>query len=141
MENIDKRLREDAALIRVSVTPELDDRIRASLEGVTPEKPDEPARHRPVWFWFASTLTGTAAALVIIAVLNLAEGPEPVAPQTTASGSPPPVEPLIEFPNLTVRPAMVEALETEFDNLKGDLRRAERVVREDIDQVLGETAD
>ena len=35
MDKLGRRLREDAARINVEVSPELDDRIRASLERVT----------------------------------------------------------------------------------------------------------
>ena len=36
---------------------------------------------------------------------------------------------------------MLGSLETEFENLKGDLRKAEAVVRDDIDRLLGEPTD
>ena len=36
---------------------------------------------------------------------------------------------------------MLGSLETELENLKGDLRKAEQVVRDDIDTILGEPED
>jgi hypothetical protein len=136
MANFEERLKRDAAEIRAEVSPELDDRIRASLESAEPARVDAGRRARPAWFWGLSSLTGTAAALVLIAMLNLGEEPQapaPVAEIADVSG--------ISMPALDVRPAMLGSLEAEFDNLKGDLRKAEAVVRDDIDRLLGEPAD
>jgi hypothetical protein len=134
MGNFEERLKRDAAEIRAEVSPELDDRIRASLESAEPVRAS--GRARPAWFWVASSLTGAAAALVLIVMVNLGEeprAPAPVAEIADVSG--------ISMPALDVRPAMLGSLETEFENLKGDLRKAEAVVREDIDRLLGEPAD
>jgi hypothetical protein len=136
MENFEKRLKRDAAEIRAEVSPGLDERIRASLESAIPVRPDTGRRSRPGWFWLASSLTGAAAALVLITATNLRE--EPAAPAPTAeiadvSG--------INMPALDVRPAVLGSLETELENLKGDLKKAEEVVREDIDRLLGEPTD
>ena len=81
MDKLARQLREDAANIKVEVSAELDDRIRASLQGVTPERPRDslpPARARSTWW--ASSLTGVAVVAAIILVLNLNQ-PEPIAPQ------------------------------------------------------------
>ncbi len=62
MDKLAKQLREDAAKIKVEVSAELDDRIRASLQGVTPEQPpDSLPPTRPRSMWWASSLTGIAA--------------------------------------------------------------------------------
>jgi hypothetical protein len=136
MENFEDRLKRDAAEIRAEVSPELDDRIRASLEAAVPTRSDGRPRARPAWFWLASSLTGTVAALALIAVVNVGEEPKaplPVVEIADVSA--------INMPVLDVRPAMLGSLETEFENLKGDLRKAEAVVRDDIDRLLGESAD
>ena len=81
MENFEDRLRRDAEHIRAVVSPELEDRIRASLESTTPLRPDTRPRRRSNWFWIASSLTGTAAALALEAkqekarLLIAADGP------------------------------------------------------------------
>lgn len=136
MENFEDRLRRDADDIRAVVSPALEDRIRASLESTSPQRPDTRPRHRPGWFWLASSLTGAAAALALIAVVNVNEQPVPTAPVSTL-----PNVAAISMPQLDVRPAMLGSLETELENLKGDLQKAEQVVRDDIDKILGETPD
>ena len=136
MENFEDRLRKDAEEIRAIVSPELDDRIRASLESTAPVRPDTRPRRRPGWFWLASSLTGAAAALALIAVMNVSEQPVPEAPVSTL-----PNVVAISMPELAVQPAMLGSLENEFENLKGDLRKAEQVVRDDIDRILGEPKD
>ncbi len=134
MESFERKLKDDAAEIRATVSPELDDRIRASLENVTPARPrEEQPPSRPAWFWWASSLTGAAAAAVVLTVMNLGEEPTPAAPPAVAD------VPALAMPKLDVRPAMMAPFETELEALKGDLEKAERVVRRDLDKILGET--
>jgi len=64
MENFEDRLRRDAEHIRAVVSPELEDRIRASLESTTPLRPETRPRRRSNWFWIASSLTGTVADIL-----------------------------------------------------------------------------
>ena len=71
MDKLKEALREDAAAIDATVSAELDDRIRASLEGVQPERPNAPRPRRGLSMWWASSLTGVAAAAAVIAVINL----------------------------------------------------------------------
>ena len=135
MDSFEKKLKDDAGDIRVAVSPELDDRIRASLESVSPVAPRKEHRNRPAWFWWASSLTGAAAAAVVLAVMNLGGEDVEQAPPAVAT------VPAIAVPKLDVRPAMAP-LETELENLRGDLERAEKVMRGDldrIDRILGET--
>ena len=129
MDSFEERLKRDAAAVRADISPELENRLRASLESAAAVKPKAGTR-RPVWFWLASGLTGTAAALTVIAVLNRQE---PAPPPAAVA-----VEPLLSMPNLNVRPAMLGPLEDELDKLKSDLEKAERVVREDVETLLGE---
>ena len=136
MENFEDRLRRDAEDIRAVVSPELEDRIRASLESTSPQGPDTRRRQRPGWFWLASSLTGAAAAMALIAVVNMEEQPVPSTPVSTL-----PDVVAISMPPLDVRPAMLGSLESELENLKGDFRKAEQVVRDDIEKILGEPQD
>lgn len=128
MDKLTETLREDAANIDVAVSPELDERIRASLEAVEPQRarPSSPAVPR----WWLSSLVGAAAALGIIAFVNL--DPDPGVPESTAG--------LIEAEQaareLFMPPAMnfeaavfTAPLEQELDNLESDLRKAEQAVR------------
>lgn len=129
MDSFEERLKRDAAAVRADVSPELEGRLRASLEGAAAAKPGARSG-RPAWFWLASSLTGTAAALVVIALLNREE---PAAPPAGIAA-----QPFLSVPNLDVRPAMLGPLEDELDKLKSDLEKAERVVRDDVETLLGE---
>lgn len=133
MDKLAKRLRDDAAHIECAVSHELDDRIRASLENIQPRQPAEPQRSpRPFTFWWASSLTGVAAAIALIAVANL-RGPDPVA-TTTEPVAQPLVIPSIEWRAETA--VLVSPLEQEFEDLQSDLRKAEDAVRQDIERLF-----
>jgi hypothetical protein len=69
MDKLAKQLRTDAKQIEVTVSDELDRRINASLQSVKPvEQP--PGASKPPLFWWASTITGIAAAVAVIAIVN-----------------------------------------------------------------------
>lgn len=129
MDKLANRLRHDAENIDANVSDELDRRIRASLHGVTPEIDREqttpPAR--PAGFWWASSLTGIAAAVAVIAIIN-AQQAAPV-PQAT------PANILAAVPVIDLRTEtamMTSPLQQELDALQSDIRKAERRVREEI---------
>ncbi len=133
MDEFEQRLKHDASKIRAEVSPELDDRIRASLEAVRPEpRPMRP--RRPISLWWASSLTGVAAAIVIIVLVNvksIAPGPAPaedgIAGVNGIAATPP------MLPDLTARAAVLAGpLEQELEDLEADLRKARRAVREDL---------
>lgn len=129
MDKLGKRLRDDAASIEAEISAGLDRRIQASLQNVAPERA-RPAsqRSRPYSFWWASSLTGIAAAIAVIAVINL-ERPEP----TPIAGNT--VQPfVIPAINLKVEAAMLTSpLQQELEALQSDLRKVQRAVREDVD--------
>ncbi len=133
MDNFTRRLREDAATIDAEVSPQLETRIQASLAAIEPDvaRQRRPAR-RPVSFWLASSLTGVAAALAVIAVLNVNDPDEPVVVPRIVAGNP--AQPL-EIPalDLDAEAAMLTApLARELENLQADLKKAEEVVRGDV---------
>lgn len=130
MDKLAKQLREDAASIDAEISAELDHRIRASLQNITPEsaKPRPRAARTPS-FWWASSLTGIAAALGVIAVINLDQQVPP--PQVQVQ------KPVAQFVvpefDLEVEAAMLTSpLAEELARLQADLERAEEVVREDV---------
>ncbi len=127
MDKLARQLREDAANIKVEVSAELDDRIRASLEAVTPERPPErtePTRSRSMWW--ASSLTGIAAAAAVIVLINLNQPTPPAAVIDTQITS-------LFQPQLIIDPAVMTApLQKELEDLEADLRKAEEAVRKDI---------
>jgi hypothetical protein len=129
MDKLAKQLREDADRIDVSISSEMENRIRASLAGVRPETPrNRAAAPRQPWFWWASSLTGLAAAAAIVLIVNLRgplEAPPPVA-QATSTFDVPAVE-------WRLRPAVLTSpLEEEYVDLQADLRKAEQLLRQDI---------
>ncbi|MDJ0710844.1 MAG: hypothetical protein QNJ14_10655 [Woeseiaceae bacterium] len=127
MDKLAERLRDDAARIDVEVSDELDRRIEASLHATVPDKPVARPQARPPLFWWASTITGIAAAIAVIAILNLQveEQSEPATPIDIMATTP-----RIE---LNAEAAMLTApLQEELDKLQSDLKKAEEKVRRDI---------
>ena len=127
MDELARRLREDAAKIDAEIPADLDRRIAASLVAAeTSPRRAERGRGLSLSLWWASSLTGIAAAAAVVLVLNLNSGGyEPV--DAPLADTPP----LLPELDLDVRPAMLTApLQREFDNLRSDLEKAERAVRE-----------
>ncbi len=132
MDNLPKALREDAAKIEARVSPELDARIRASLERVAAERAGKTRRRaRPVSMWWASSLTGITAALLVIALINLRERAPVDAPVGTA-----PHRPLSALELKTETAVFIGPLEKELEDLASDLEKAERAVKEEIGLML-----
>jgi hypothetical protein len=131
MDKLAKQLREDAERIDATISAELDDRIWASLQGITPESANEQRQpSKSSSFWWASSLTGLAAAIAVIAIVNM-RGPDPVAPQTAQT---PLILPKIEW---NARSAVLTSpLEQEIEDLQSDLKKAEQAVKEDIDRLF-----
>jgi len=129
MDKLANQLREDAARINVTVSEELDSRIAASLRAVTPVAQSRPvAIARPPLFWWASTITGIAAALAVIAIVNRQATELPV-----ATPAPVPVADVVPPIDLHLETAMLTApLEEELEALQSDLKKAEEKVRRDI---------
>ena len=129
MDKLANRLRHDADNIDAKVSDELDHRIRASLNGVTPLTDQQAATPpaRPAGFWWASSLTGIAAALAVIAIVN-SQQDAPV-PQATPANIFATV-PTIDLKTETAM--MTSPLQQELDALQSDIRKAERRVREEI---------
>lgn len=130
MDKLADRLRDDAANIDAEIPAELDRRIQASLMSVKPRPARERRRaSRAPSFWLASSLTGLAAAIAVIAVINLypASTPEPV---MTVQTVPDIVVPQIDFE--VEAATLTEPLAQELDNLREDLRKVEETVRNDV---------
>jgi hypothetical protein len=128
MDKLARQLHDDAQRIEVAVSDELDRRIEASLRAVTPEAEESrPAPvARPPLFWWASTITGVAAAIAVIAVANWR------APDRSA---PPPLNVVAAIPaiDLKAETAMLTGpLQEELDRLQSDLKKAEEKVKQDI---------
>jgi hypothetical protein len=133
MDEFVKRLRDDAAKLDAEISPQLDSRIQASLAAIEPgaARQREP-RRRVESFWLASSLTGVAAALAVIAVLNLVDTSEPeVIPLPVAENTVQPLE--IPALDLDVKAATLAGpLAQELEDLQADLKKAEEVMRGDV---------
>ncbi|MDH3531469.1 MAG: hypothetical protein OEO82_00990 [Gammaproteobacteria bacterium] len=133
MDKLAERLRHDAEQIDVAISAELDDRLRASLTGVVPEQRQPPATaSRPVWFCWASSLTGAAAAVAVILIVNLrAPEPLPAVPGTVAAQRG--LAPIA----WQIKPAVLTSpLEQEIEDLQSDLKRAEEALKADIETIF-----
>ena len=81
---------------------------------------------RPPLFWWASTITGVAAAVAVIAIANWQEPDSPATPPLNVVAAIPAIE-------LKAETAMLTApLQEELDRLQSDLRKAEEKVKRDI---------
>ena len=130
MDDLAKKLRADSEQIEVSISPQLDDRIRASLESANQDPAAPSSRNQSTSFWWASSLTGVAATLAIIAIVNL-NGQKP---DVAITEPPPPSMAMTKF-EWNLQPAVLtESLEQELADIQSDLKKAEQVVREDLGQ-------
>jgi len=132
MDKLAKQLKDDAARIDVRISDEFERRMAASLEGVTPEVPDAPrVRQHPAAFWWASSLTGVAAAMVLIAVINSQSQVEdtPVVSPTTSPVSVATI-PTIDWKAESAM--LTRPLQRELEDLQADLKKAEEKVKKEI---------
>ena len=132
MDKLANRLREDADRIDATISPELDDRINASLRAVTPERPaDKRPTVRSWTFWLASSLTGAAAAIVLLVVFNVRDTSVDPAPIVADNALPSIVEvPVFDLHAETA--VLTSPLSQELEALQSDLKKAEEKLREDI---------
>lgn len=133
MDKLARKLREDAASIDAEISAQLDSRVRASLNAIEPARAPEPIpRRRPASLWWASSLTGVAAALLIIAILNIGDRDEAVViTEPVAANTVEPIE--IPVIDLDVQAATLTGpLAQELEDLQADLRKAEEMLRADV---------
>lgn len=142
MDEFEKRLKDDAAAIRVTASPELERRIEASLRDTRQVMPVGPEPRQQVSrLWWASSLTGLATAAAVILLVNWDRTtapemlPSQVADETVATRTVPAyVEQLHLRIPLDARTAEFEApLEEEMLRLKSDLEKARRTLAKDIE--------
>jgi hypothetical protein len=130
MDDIGKRLKRDAGEIRAELTPELAARIRASIAA----QPAPAARSRRTVTnrsWWAASLSGAAAAVLVLALLPRDAEQLPEAP--AARTVPENVARIDRALPLQVQHVEFTApLEQELENLQADLEKARRSVAEDI---------
>lgn len=129
MDKLARQLRDDAERIEVTVSDELERRIDASLHAVTQERPqrDVVRAGRPALFWWASTVTGVAAAVAVITIFNSQTALQPERPaQQPVLATVPSIDWQTETATLTL------PLQQELEDLQADIRKAEEKVKRDI---------
>ncbi|MGI9261212.1 MAG: hypothetical protein ACR2QR_04205 [Woeseiaceae bacterium] len=136
MDDFEQQLKRDADAIEATVSRQLRARIDASLHAARDvEVREAPPRTAPSRWWLSS-LTGLAAAILIIAFLNVArEDASPETEETTAA-LPSRADSERLFPQtfpLETRPAVLTSpLEKELEALRSDLEKARNSVEQDI---------
>lgn len=132
MDKLAKCLREDADQIEVVISTELQSRIEASLQSVRQDGAAPVENRQPALFWWASSLTGVVATLVIVALVNRSE-PEPEVGITE------PPQQAFSVPRFDWKPKtamLTETLQQELVDIQSDLKKAEQTVRDDIDEIM-----
>lgn len=133
MDKLGERLREDAERIPADVSDELSARIEASTRATV--RAEMPARRPGFGFslWWISSLTGAAAAITVIALVNRGDGEAPPTEMPIAAVVPDTVLHLqSEFPLRAETAVLTEPLEEELEKLKADLEKARDNVEADL---------
>jgi len=139
MDELEKRLKDDAARIRARASDDLQKRIDASL--ATERQMHRAHRERPTShasLWWMSSLTGLTVAIAVIAVMNWNRpaGPGPAeqfsdVPAETPAG--PATWEWADDLQLNVESAeLTRPLEQELQNLQSDIEKARRNVERDM---------
>ena len=133
MDELERRLRADAAELSVEVSEPLGKRIDAALAAAV--RVEQPPRVRQRRFWWMSALSGAAAAMVAILLLNLRAERLPAPPNPDAQTRIVPV--VVEqtqspFALDTRSAVLTEPLEEELEHLKADFERARDEVTGDL---------
>lgn len=132
MDDFERKLKRDAGAIPAELTPGREARIRAALAAEAPRR--ERSRHSiPYRAWLAASLTGAAAAVLVVTLLPRVPEPQPAAELPPARTVPEYVAAVDRALPLKVEPAEFTApLEQELRNLRADLEQARRSVAEDM---------
>ncbi|MDX1405614.1 MAG: hypothetical protein R3192_13790 [Woeseiaceae bacterium] len=137
MDEFEKRLKDDAGNIDVGPSQELRQRIDATLRSTKRIEPVPESRSAGVRLWWASSLTGLAAAVLLVVLINWsipeqdASRVEPV----TARTVPPLMHELqgMSPPRLIRTAEFTTPLEEELARLQADIEKARAMVRKDVE--------
>jgi hypothetical protein len=133
MDKLERRLRDDAMQIHAGLSPDLRVRIHESLQGARPMPPARREFSLPLWL--AASVTGAAAAVVAIALLNVGDMEETREAADSAPYSVPQYvnELQRELPLRATTADLTAPLEEEMKNLRSDLERARENVERDLE--------
>ncbi|MBT5219319.1 MAG: hypothetical protein HOI35_08335 [Woeseia sp.] len=139
MDDFEKRLKQDANAVNADISSDLRSRIDASLRGVEQIRSETSTENSQTNLWWVSSLTGLAAAIAIIVMLNLNQAESISTPGEDSLVSRPTVPETPDYsplfpPILDVQAAdFASPLEEELLKLQLDLEKARDSVREDVD--------
>jgi hypothetical protein len=136
--DLERRLRDNAMKIDASVSPQLRQRITASIHSAKQVRSVATPRDRTRSYWWASSLTGVTAALLIILLVGRDRDASDMQPEnvTVTTTAPVATEVFRPFP-LDARTAdLTEPLEEELEHLQSDLEKARESVKRDLRKAL-----
>ncbi|HLU07414.1 MAG TPA: hypothetical protein VKZ91_12720 [Woeseiaceae bacterium] len=133
MDKLERRLRDDALQIRADVSPDLAVRIQESLRSARPMP--QARREFSLPLWLAASVTGAAAALAVIILVNVGDiGKPPEAADSAPYSVPQYVNELRhELPLRATTADLTAPLEEEMKNLRSDLERARERLERDLE--------
>lgn len=137
MDEFEHRLKLDAQAIRAGISPELRSRIDASLRATEQIRPVPESPAPGMNLWWASSLSGLAAAIIVIVLINWNRPSALPVPLEQVADRTVPVA-VDEFqglypPWLIKTADFASPLEEELARLQADIERARENVKEDID--------
>jgi hypothetical protein len=136
MDEFEKRLKRDADAIRPDASPELAARIEASIQGIEPIRPVEARPTSSNGLWWASSLTGLAAAIAVVVLVNWNQPAVDDVPEATVVDVTVPPDTVLTAPPIPLEISTADfasPLEEELDHLKSDLEKAREKVKKDLD--------
>ncbi len=144
MDELKSRMKQDADAIRTETTLKLRARIDASLHSARETMPPSPSTitpNRSFSLWWASSITGLTAAILVVVLANWNKPAEPEVPDISA-GTQMPLDNPVSLPEgwqfgeeilLNVESAdLTRSLEEELINLQSDLEKAKENVERDV---------
>jgi hypothetical protein len=134
MDEFESRLKRDAEEIRAGISPELRTRIDASLRATEQIRPVPETPASGMNLWWASSLTGLAAAVIVIVLINWNRPTNELVPVEAVASVPDNINQNqgLYRPQLKTV-VFTKPLEEELIRLQADIERARKNVREDID--------
>lgn len=136
--DLERRLRDDAMQIDATVSPQLRQRIDASIHSARQVRSVAAPRDRRRSYWWASSLTGVTAALLIMLWIGRDQNSPGIDPgiETATTTEPRGNDVFRPFP-LEARTAdLTEPLEEELEHLQSDLERVRDGVKRDLRNAL-----
>jgi hypothetical protein len=133
MDELQERLKRDAGRITADVTPEMQERLRASLESVRPERVVfDTGRIAGETLWLRSSLAGLVAAALIIVLVNWRRPLDEPREESDSTRPRTAISLQSGFPLKAETAEWATPLEQELENLQSDLEKARENVERDL---------